>query len=97
MLRSASVIRHTYLNLYDYTLRFFPDLVKELPMHPVIHDTPLGATAGFRQFVKELAPEAVPRHVEAEAEQPDVAAPVLLVAAEEVLAVRHCRVKRWLK
>ena len=30
--------------------------------------------------------EAVPRHVETEVEQPDVAAPVSLVAAEEVSA-----------
>ena len=80
--RSYSVIRLTYVDLYDYTLRVFPELVTELPMHPVIHETPLGATAGFRQFIKELAPEAVPPHVETEAEEQDVAAPVSLVAAE---------------
>ena len=70
MLGTASVIRLTYVDVHDYTLRVFPDLVTELPMHPVIHETPLEATAGFRQFFKELAPEAVPRHAEAEAEQP---------------------------
>ena len=46
----------------------------------------LGATAGFRQFIKEFAPEVVPRDVEAEAEQPDVAAPVSLVVAEDISA-----------
>ena len=83
MLGSASVIRLTYVDLYDYTLRVFPDLVTERPTHQVIHETPLGATAGLRQFIKELAPEAVPRHVDAEAEQLDVAAPVSLVAAKK--------------
>ena len=86
MLGSASVIRLTYVDVYAYTLRVFLDLVTELPMHPVIHETPLGVTAGFRHFIKELAPDAVPRHEEAEAGQPDVAAPVELVAADEVLA-----------
>ena len=86
MLGSASVIRLTSVDLYDYTLRVFPDLVTELPMHPVIHETSFGATAGFRQFIKDLGPEAVRRHVDAEAEEPDVAAPVSLVAAEEVSA-----------
>ncbi len=38
MLGSASVIRLTYVDLYDYTLRVFPELVTELPMHPVIHE-----------------------------------------------------------
>ena len=53
MLGSDRVIRLTYVDLYDYMLRVFPELVTELPMHPVIHETPLGATAGFRQFIKE--------------------------------------------
>ena len=84
MLGSASVIRLTYVDLYDYTLRVFPALVTERPMHPVIHETPLGATAGFRQFIKELAPEVVPQYVEVEAEEPDVVAIGALVFAEEV-------------
>ena len=67
-------------------LRVFPELVTELPMHPVIHETPLGATAGFRQFIKEKTPEFVPQDVEVEAEQPHVVALVVLVVAEEVSA-----------
>ena len=86
MLVSKSVIRPTYVDVYDHTLRVFPALVTELSMHPIIHETSLGATAGFRHFMKEFPPEAVPRDVEAEGEQPYVAAPVLLVAAEDISA-----------
>ena len=86
MLGSDSVIRLTYVDFYDYTLRVFPELVTELPMHPIIHEMRLAATAGFRQFIKELAPEVVPRHVEVEPEQPDVVALVSLVVAEEYSA-----------
>ena len=55
-------------------------------MHPVIHETPLGATAGFRQFLQKKTPEAVPRVLGVEAEHPNDAGPVSLVAAEEFSA-----------
>ena len=86
MLGSASVIRLTYVYVYDYTLRVLPDLVTELPMIPATHETSIGATAEFRQFIKELAPEVVPWHVEAQAEEPDVAEFVSFGVAEEVSA-----------
>ena len=69
MLGLASDIRLTFVHVYDYTFRVFLDLLTVLPMHPVIHETHLGAKARFLQFTKELAQEAVvARHVEAEAE-----------------------------
>ena len=55
-------------------------------MHPVIHETSLGATAGYRQFMQEKTPEVVPRVLEVEAEHPDDVALVALVAAEEISA-----------
>ena len=60
-------------------------------MHPVIHETPLGAPAGLTQFTKEHAPEVVPRKVAADAEEPDLAslaleATVSYVVVDEVQA-----------
>ena len=57
-------------------------------MHPVIHETPVGAPEGLTRLAREFTPEALPRMEATKAEEPDDAlpaleAPVSLVPEEE--------------